>query len=154
MTERRMRILAVAAGIVLGLGMPVLADNNAGKTFSGTWTVQDSGKDGPTKWIMEQKPDSIKIAEIRNDEKLAEFECNTLGQECEVKEGGKKTKVSIWFNGPKLVELETRGSDTVKRRFAMNPNGDEMDVEVIPISPAGKTEVVQFKRVEVTAANQ
>ena len=52
----------------------------------------------------------------------------------------------MWFNGPKLVEMETRGSEIIKRRFQAE-EGDMVEVEVIPIVPSGKTEVVRLHRV-------
>jgi hypothetical protein len=47
----------------------------------------------------------------------------------------------MWFNGPKLVELETRGAQVVKRRFSITGDGDTMDLETIPIVPTGKSEI-------------
>jgi hypothetical protein len=73
---------------------------------------------------------------------------------CDVKTAGKKATVSLWFNGPRLVEMETKGSDVVKRRFTILPQGDVMEMEVIPIVPSGKTESVQFKRAQLTARQE
>jgi len=77
-----------------------------------------------------------------------EFQCNTVGKECSEKHG----KVSMWFNGPKLVVMETRGSDVVKRRFEASADGGALEMEVIPIAPSGKTEKVALKRVTSTNA--
>ncbi len=85
---------------------------------------------------------------------LVEFECNTVGKECTVKDAGRPSKVSLWFNGPKLVELETRGSQVVKRRFSVTCDGDAMDLETIPIVPNGKGEIKHFKRVPPVVAEQ
>jgi hypothetical protein len=63
-----------------------------------------------------------------------------------VKEAGKPMKVSIWFNGPKLVIMETRGKDVLKRRFQATDDGKEIEMETIPIVPQGKTEVVRLHR--------
>jgi hypothetical protein len=54
----------------------------------------------------------------------------------------------MWFNGPKLVELETKGKEVVKRRFAVAGEGDTLEIEVIPIEPAGKTETLRFRRLQ------
>ena len=67
-------------------------------------------------------------------------------RECDVKEAGKPMKVSIWFNGPKLVMMETRGNDVLKRRFHATDDGMGIDLETIPIVPQGKTEVVRLQR--------
>lgn len=77
-----------------------------------------------------------------------------MGKECASEDAGRRSKVSMWFNGPMLVELETRGSQIVKRRFRITANGDTMDLETIPIVPPGKSETVHFKRVPSTVAKQ
>jgi hypothetical protein len=71
----------------------------------------------------------------------------SLGKECEVKDAGRKVKVTLFFNGPKLVVLETRGDEVVKKRFGAVETGDTLELEVIPVAPDGKTETVHFKRV-------
>jgi hypothetical protein len=60
----------------------------------------------------------------------------------------------MWFNGPKLVEIEARGTEVVKRRFSVTGDGDRMDVETIPIVPAGKSETRHFKRVPPAVAKK
>ena len=51
------------------------------------------------------------------------------------------------FNGSKLVLLETRGDQVVKRLFATAQTGDILDLDVIPMTPDGKTETLHFQRV-------
>jgi hypothetical protein len=51
--------------------------------------------------------------------------------------------VSIYYNGPVLVELETKGEKVVKRRFSILPSGNSMKVEVIPIT--GHTQPAEFQ---------
>jgi hypothetical protein len=123
--------------------------------FVGSWTVQgDPANGAPVTWVFETKGDSLKIDQMKGGEKLAEFECNTMGRECEMKEGGKKASVSMWFNGPKLVQLETKGSEIVRRRFQINPKGDAMDVEITPVSQGGKAETLHLTRAQVAAQHQ
>ena len=98
--------------------------------------------------------DSIHVTISSGAQTVAEFECNTVGKECAVKDAGRKSKVSMWFNGPKLVELETSGTQVVKRRFSIAGDGDTMDLETIPIAPVGKVETSHFKRVSPVAAKQ
>jgi hypothetical protein len=54
----------------------------------------------------------------------------------------------MWFNGDKLVELETKGREVVKRSFAVPQQGDTLEVEVIPIVPEGRTETLHFARAQ------
>jgi hypothetical protein len=89
----------------------------------------------------------------RNGQTTADFECDLAGKECEVKDSGHPVKLSMWFSGPKLVQLETRGNVVTKRRFSVTGE-DDMDVEVIPIVPAGKTEIFKYKRVRAKTAHE
>ena len=145
---------------VLGAALFVastLADDSTGRAkVIGEWQRLQSGagKDSGEAWILTGRENGIHIVQLQNGQKLAEFDCNTMGRECETKDSGRQAKVSFWFNGPKLVELETRGSEVVKRRFSVGDQGDVMEVEVIPIVPNGKPEVLQFKRVQVSAARK
>ena len=60
----------------------------------------------------------------------------------------------MWFNGPRLVELETHGSEVIKRRFRALEKDGAMEIEVIPISPNGKTETVQLQRISLSEGNR
>lgn len=53
-----------------------------------------------------------------------------------------------------LVEMETVGSEVVKRSFSIAGDGDAMDIETTPIAPGGATETTHFKRVSAAAAKQ
>ncbi len=115
-----------------------LADDAADRqSLSGTWQESSST------WVLQEKGDSIHVSWTENGQPQADFECR-VGQECEIKEAGRKAKVSMWFNGPKLVQMETRGNEVVKRRFSAN--GDEMEMEVIPVTAEGKPQVIKLKR--------
>jgi hypothetical protein len=137
------------AGILfaaLALGAAAQGDDAVNRAkLSGAW--QSGTGTGAATWILDQKADAAHITYLEGDRKLADFECNTMGHECAVKEAGKSAKVSIWFSGAKLVELETRGREVVKRRFAVAEQGDTLEVEVIPIMPEGKAETLYFRRV-------
>jgi hypothetical protein len=137
---------------MLALAVPAVAgDLEQRQKLAGSW--QESGA-APKTWILEETGDNVRITETANGQKLVEYECNTLGKECEVKESGKHAKVSMWFNGPRLVAMEVRGNDVVKRRFQASEDGAGMKIEVIPIAPAGKPEVIELKRLTTAAASQ
>ncbi len=48
--------------------------------------------------------------------------------------------------GPKLVEMETTGTQVVKRRFTVTGNGDTMDLQNYLLVPDGQAETTHFKR--------
>lgn len=135
--------LAVPLFTTVGWGF----DNASRDKLVGVWQSQESG-DSAGVWTIEAKDgDVFKLIESHGDQKLLEIECTTSGKDCKVKDSGKNAKVSLWFNGDKLVGLETKGDEVVKRRFTVTETGDTLDIEVMPISPSGKTEVAHYKRV-------
>lgn len=150
-----MRWSLLVMGAVL-FGALALADDGASREkIAGQWQLQGGDDKAPAEsWILESQPDGIHITQLQNGRKLSEFKCNTMGRECEVQDSGQKAKVSFWFSGPKLVQMETRGSEVVKRRFSTADEGEAMQVEVIPIVPDGKPVLLRFKRVPPDTAHQ
>ena len=114
--------------------------------LAGKWQPRAGEKSDDETWTLEDNNGSIRITQESNGQRIAEYECNTMGRECNIKEAGHAAKVSMWFNGPKLVEMRTRGSEVVKRRFSVTGDGDMLDLEVIPIAPGGKSEVIHMGR--------
>jgi hypothetical protein len=56
--------------------------------------------------------------------------------------------VTMYYDGPALVQFETKGSDVTRRRFTVTVQPDMMDIEVVPIVGAGKTETLHLKRIK------
>jgi hypothetical protein len=128
--------------------LPVLLageETDRAKLF-GSWQTPGQS-DTQTTWTLAMHEDVVHISVSQANRKLSEFECAASGRECEVKIDGKTAKVSIWFNGPKLVMMETRGSEVEKLRFSTVSEGTQMDIETIPIVPGGKPEILHFTRV-------
>ena len=143
-----MRLLIIGLVALTAAAIAFADDAIDRSKLIGAWQLQTSpDKASGTVWTFEEKGDSMHVVVSENNGKVADFECNVEGRECEIKESGKQAKISMWYSGPKLVELETRGSDTVKRRFGIKDTGDMMEIEIIPVVPAGKTEVLTLKRV-------
>jgi hypothetical protein len=114
--------------------------------LAGKWQPAEGQKSDYGTWTLEANDTGVRVLKESNGQKVAEYECNTMGRECEVKEDGHSAKVSMWFNGPKLVQMMTRGSEVVKRRFHVTGDTNTLELEIIPIAPAGKTEVVRLIR--------
>lgn len=79
----------------------------------------------------------------------AEFTCATNGKECEFDEGGHKSKVSLYFNGPVLVVFKTDGpeNDSASQwNMQLGPDGKLLTVTVSHILPAGKDETLVFDK--------
>ena len=138
---------------LIGAAGVCLADDGADSTkLAGIWDLDGGG--GKNTWKLEGTQVGVHFAYTRGGQKVADFECNTTGKECSVRMDGKSAKVSVYFNGPRLVMLETRGDTIVKWRFGAVSEGQELEVETIPITPGGKTETLRFKRAEEQAASR
>jgi hypothetical protein len=124
------------------------ADDADRAKLAGSW--QDSG----TVWTIEDKGSTIHLTRSEGSKVVAEFDCNAAGRDCEGKDSGHKATVSMWFNGAALVQMETKGPEVVKRRFAISSQGDTLELQTIPLTPAGPTETAQFKRVSTTASSR
>jgi hypothetical protein len=142
--------------LLLSCGAAALADDQSDRQkLLGSWELQGAAENSlASSWTFSAAKNSIQVTQLEGGNKVADFACGTAGTSCEVKTGGKKATVSMWFNGPLLVEMETKGSDVVKRRFKILPQGDVMEMEVIPIVPGGKTETFQFKRAQLAARQE
>jgi hypothetical protein len=149
MMNRLGRIL----GFTLLLGFSAIADDRADREkLVGSWQLQDHPGESPaTGWTFASSGANLQVTQLDGDKILAKFQCATDGSPREIKTGGKKAMMSMWYNGAKLVQMESKGSDVVKRRFGVLPQTDVMEMEVIPIVPGGKTETFRFQRVQVSA---
>ena len=59
---------------------------------------------------------------------------------------GKKVKISMYFNGPTLVQLETIGANVTKRHFTVTEKPDMMELEVMPIVGKAKPEKLHLRK--------
>lgn len=151
-----MKPIYVTVILLLSAGALAFADEQGDRQkLIGSWELQGAAENSPaSSWTFSPAKNLIRVTQLEGSNKVAEFSCGTEGKACEIKDSGKKATVSMWFNGPLLVQMETKGSDVVKRRFKILAQGDVMEMEVIPIVPGGKTETFQFKRVQLAARQE
>jgi len=131
-------------------------DRSERQKLIGSWQIQGSAEGDPTtSWTFSDKGKDLHITALEGTNTVADYHCGTTGASCKVKVSGKSTTMSMWFNGASLVQMETKGSDVLKRRFTITPQsdatGDVMEVEIVPITPSGKTETLHFKRTQLSA---
>jgi hypothetical protein len=134
---------------MVALSMAYGADEELRARLLGAW--QEQGSTPGVRWTFEESSKGLKITHSDASQKAITLDCNTMGRECTASGAGGKAKISMWYNGPKLVQMETRGSDVVRRRFSVAGDGQTLEVELTPISPAGKAETLRLKRVELSA---
>lgn len=111
--------------------------------FSGKWALQ---QDTSVELVLEQTSDSIQLRETKAGTMKTEYVCNTNGKECPAKDEGHSAKVSLWFNGPKLVEIISRGHELTRRRYSIADDGATLRVEVSTMSGAAKNETLVYTR--------
>jgi hypothetical protein len=154
-----MKRLAVAASLLAGLAVSfpgVLSAGSQGAPFTGTWEMNSSKSQASdarsTTLTIQEIGDKIKIAS--NTKKgdsvvTTEFTCAPNGKECEFDEGGHKSKISLYFNGPVLVAFKTDGPDSDSAsqwNLQVSPDGKVLTVAITHILPAGKDETLVFDK--------
>lgn len=108
---------------------------------SGTWKLDASkcqlhSRIAPeTVWTIKQEDEDIHL-------QSGEWQvtCGTRGVDCVVKDAAKPLKVSFWYNGPALVEMDTLGKNdaVTKKKMMLSPDGTVMTVEITHILPVGR----------------
>jgi len=116
----------------------------------GEWVQQGSADSNG--WTISGTPDGLQIVQTESGRPIASFECNTQGRDCEIKDRGHKETVSMYYNGPALVLLETKNDKVTKRRFSVLPAGNALKLELIPMSGGGQVEESHFERKNATEA--
>src|SRR5580658_4364104 len=124
-----MKVLVTTVSALLIAGSAFAADDAVRAKLAGKWQQSDGNGES---WTLKESGDSMQVTNAKSTATIEEFECNTVGKECAIKRAGHKSKVVLYFNGPKLIEMETTGNQVVKRRFAVTGDGDTMDLETIP----------------------
>lgn len=148
-----MTIQRIALAALLPLTLVLADEAPARARLIGTWQQQDeSGKDTSV-WVVETKGTSLHITNSQGDQKLSEIECRPTGADCEGTGAGKKVKVSMYFNGPTLVQFETTGSDVTKRQFTVAEQNDSMELVVMAITGNAKSETLHLKRLPSGASH-
>ena len=131
------------------LVMPVHADEQADRaSLVGSW-VQSGGNHA---WIINTSASGLHMTQIEGSGTVADFSCDTLGQQCDVKISGHKATVSMYYNGSALVQLETKDGEIVQRKFTAS--GNSLKVEITPMTGKLQTEDLEFQRGEPAVAKK
>jgi hypothetical protein len=140
-----MKALNFGILFILVVAATAWADDDADRAkLAGAWQLQDATAKEAGTWNFRNQGEKMQITHVALDQTSTQYECGTSGSECDFKNPARSGKVSFWFNGAKLVQLETRGNEVVKRRFLVKD--DHLEMEIIPISPGGKTETIVLQR--------
>jgi hypothetical protein len=142
MNMRVTLLLLLAAGLLLGIGLAVAADDHA--SLMGSWQLDSSksqfgGASVKSEILsLAEAADALQLSESvvadnGKEEKIA-YSCAASGQACKAKHGD---QVTFYYNGPLLVMIETRhgGDWVVKRRIQASGDGKTLTVEVQRLAP-------------------
>lgn len=138
---------SVTAFAMLLFCIPAFSDDAAARAqLIGTWQQLDDAGKVTSVWILESKGASLHISHSQGGEKLSECDCKPTGADCQGMASGQKATVTMYFNGPTLVQFETVGAEVTRRQFKVADQPGMMDLEVTPITGSGKAETVHLKR--------
>ena len=75
-------------------------DDSSRAKLMGKWQQIDGNGEAKSSWDLEEgSADSIHVTNSSGAQTVAEFECNTMGKECAVKDAGRKSKVRCGSTG-------------------------------------------------------
>ena len=134
---RKVGYIAIGSAFAL---LAMLANAQDKPDFSGNWQLDPAkcelhtAKVADANWSIEESANSIHLTENEAG-KAVEMKCTTDGKDCDIH--GDKAKASFWFNGPILVEMETKGDHVTRYRLTLSQDGKTLKVETTYIVPQG-----------------
>lgn len=140
----------LACSAVAVFALPMAAQDRP--DLSGTWQFDSSKSEmhsiriaGAT-WVIHEDDSSIQITESEDGaSKKIELKCTTDGKQCKI--GGEKATASFWYNGPMLVEMESKGDRVVRYRMKLSDDGKTLTVATTSIVPqASQDDVLVFRK--------
>ncbi len=140
-------------GAMLGTAMLSAQTPN----LAGNWQMDVSKSQ-----VADGRSVSMAIATVANKIKLGatvrdkdgketsvEFTCAADGKECELNEGGHKSKMSMWFSGDSLNVAKTDGppGDVVNEwKLQMSAQGKVLTLTVSHVDPTAPDETLVFSK--------
>jgi hypothetical protein len=140
----------LAYSVLAVFALPMAAQDRP--DLSGTWQFDSSKSEmhsiriaGAT-WVIHEDDSSIQITESEDGaSKKIELKCTTDGKQCKI--GGEKATASFWYNGPMLVEMESKGDRVVRYRMKLSDDGKTLTVATTSIVPqASQDDVLVFRK--------
>ena len=133
------------------LALPLAAQDDR-PNLSGTWQFDGTKSElhtvkvaGAT-WVIHEDDSSIQISESADGaSKTIEMKCTTDGKQCKI--GGDKATASFWYNGPMLVEMESKGDHVTRYRMKLSSDGKTLTVDTTSIVPQStEDDVLVFRK--------
>jgi hypothetical protein len=150
--------ISVFCALVLSAAATLCGQQPAKPDFTGKWRLDAAGSQLNSKIpatlvavAIEQKTDkSIKISKTMRmpdgKENTMEFTCSLDGKDCEAKDcESRPFKVSLWFNGASLVEMDVADDSISKTTLALG-EAKKLAIDVSYISPKKDTDNLVFDK--------
>jgi len=136
----RMAVTIAACSALAILTLPVAAQDRP--NLSGTWSAA-----GAT-WVINEDDSSIQITQSESAaSKKIELKCTTDGKDCKIKD--LKATASFWYNGPVLVEMESKGDHVTRYTMKLSEDGKTLTVDTTSIVPKSSQDDVAVFRKQV-----
>ena len=142
-------IYTLSTCLVLVLSAAVAAGQEQERpSFSGTWQFDaskselHSSKISSATWVIEEGDNSIHISQTENGKpKKTELQCTTDGKVCKFP-GDRRD--SFWFNGPMLVDMETKDALDVSPEYAREEYGPRIDAHVAALKKKARANNIDY----------
>jgi hypothetical protein len=146
----RHAVVLLACSALAVLSLPLAGQDRP--NLSGTWQFDSSkselhtAKVGGATWVISEDDSTIQITESEDGaSKKIELKCTTDGKQC--KESGNKATTSFWYNGPMLVEMESKGERVMRYRMKLSDDGKTLTVDTTSIVPQStENDVLVFRK--------
>lgn len=140
----------LACSALAALVLPLAAQDRP--NLSGTWQFDTAksqlhaDKVAGATWVINEDDNSIQITENEDGApKKVQLKCTTDGKECKIT--GDKATASFWYNGPLLVEMETKGDHVTRYRMKLSDDGKTLTVDTTSIVPQStQDDVLVFRK--------
>jgi hypothetical protein len=141
-----MRHAGISFICIFGLLAGAASGQQSRPDFSGKWQLNaeksklHSGKASCVNVTIEQKGASIHVVKTLKDgngkESVEEFTCTTDGKDC----NAKSAKVSLWYDGGSLVELDVADGLVSKSSMTIGDGAKTISITVSYISPQAEAD--------------
>ncbi len=147
------KTVSLSTSLILAVfALPGAAQEPVKPSLTGTWQFDaakselHNSKMTSATWVIDEGDNSIHITATESGKnKKTEMQCTTDGKECQVT--GDKSKASFWYNGPILVEMQTKGDTVTRFRLKASEDGKTLTVELTHIVPQiDKSELLVFQK--------
>jgi hypothetical protein len=148
-----MRYTGLLSLCIFGLLAATATGQQSSKpNFSGHWRPNTdkcqlhSGKASVVNLLIEQKDASIHVVKSMKasdgKESTVEFSCTTDGKDCT----SKGVKVSLWYDGTSLVEMEIGDDLVMKTSMTLDNRAKTINADVTYISPQSEADKFVFEK--------